>query len=155
MILTLAFMCFCSSGVFLSLYAHYSYSHKTVAIFSMYEFGIMAYDVAVISCIVITLERYISRPWLIEKVQILVWHQHLYCSLIDDLTIRLYGYRIRYLVEGNCKSEDYDCNDNCSQANEARRNFAYHVSHLLTSQLDVIGLSFFLFHVKSILASQF
>ena len=52
----------------------------------MYEFGVMAYDVAIIRCIVAALERYMSHPWLIEKIQILVWHKHLHCSLIDDLT---------------------------------------------------------------------
>ena len=52
----------------------------------MYEFGVMAYDVAIIRCIVAALERYMSNPWLIEKIQILVWHKHLHCSLIDDLT---------------------------------------------------------------------
>ena len=65
---------------------------------------------------VITLERYMSSPWLIEKIQILVWYKHLYCSLIDDLTISLYGYRIRYLVESNCEGEDYNRNNNCPQA---------------------------------------
>ena len=73
----------------------------------MYEFGVMAYDVAIIRCIVAALERYMSHPWLIEKIQILVWHKHLHCSLIDDLTISIYGYRIRYLVESNCEGEDY------------------------------------------------
>ena len=34
----------------------------------MYELGIMAYNVAVIRYIVVTLERYMSRPWLIEKI---------------------------------------------------------------------------------------
>lgn len=104
----------------------------------MYELGIMAYNVAVIRYIVVTLERYMSRPWLIEKVQILIWHKHLHCSLIDDLTISIYGYRIRYLVESNCEGEDYYRNDNRSQADEARRYFAYHVPHLLASQLDII-----------------
>ena len=65
----------------------------------MCEFGIMAYDVAVIRCIVVALKRNVSSSWLIKKIQILVWHKHLHCSLIDDLTISLYGYRIRYLVE--------------------------------------------------------
>jgi len=37
----------------------------------MYELGIMAYDVAVIRSIVVVLERYMSCPWLIEKMQIL------------------------------------------------------------------------------------
>ena len=37
----------------------------------MYEFGVMAYDVAIIRCIVAALERYMSHPWLIEKIQIL------------------------------------------------------------------------------------
>ena len=119
----------------------------------MYEFCIMAYDVAVIRCIIVALERYMSRPWLIEKVQILIWHKHLHYSLIDDLTISLYGYRIRYLVESNCEGKDYDCNDNCPQADEARRNFTYHIPHLLASQLNII--EFFLFHIKSILVSQF
>ena len=64
----------------------------------------MAYDVAVIRCIVVALGRNMSRPWLIEKIQILVWHKYLHCSLIDDLTINLYGYRIRYLVESNCEA---------------------------------------------------
>ena len=59
----------------------------------MYEPGFMACDVAVIRCIIVALERYMSRPWLIEKIQILVWHNHLHCSLIDDLTISIYGYR--------------------------------------------------------------
>ena len=104
----------------------------------MYELGIMAYNVAVIRYIVITLEKYMSRPWLIEKIQILVWHKHLHCSLIDALTISLYGYRIRYLVESNCEGEDYYRNDNRSQADKARRNLAYHVPHLLASQLDII-----------------
>ena len=83
----------------LLLCAHCGYSHKIIAIFPLYEFGVMAYDVAIISCIVAALERYMSHPWLIEKIQILVWHKHLHRSLIDDLTISLYGYRIRYLVE--------------------------------------------------------
>ena len=121
----------------------------------MYELGIMAYNVAVIRYIVVTLERYMSRPWLIEKIQILVWYKHLHRSLIDNLTISLYGYRIRYLVESNCECEDYDRNDNCPQADEARRNLAYHVPHLLASQLDIICFFFFLFHIKSILVSQF
>ena len=121
----------------------------------MYEPGFMACDVAVIRYIVVTLERYMSRPWLIEKIQILIWHKHLHCSLIENLTISLYGYRIRYLVESNCEGEDYYRNDNRSQADEARRNLAYHVPHLLASQLDIICFFFFLFHVKSILVSQF
>lgn len=104
----------------------------------MYELGIMAHDVAVIRCIIVALERYMSRPWLIEKIQILVWHKHLYGSLIDDLAISLYGYRIRYLVKCNCEGEDYNRNDNCPQADEARRNFTYHVPHLLASQFDII-----------------
>jgi len=55
------------------------------------------------------------------------------------------------------KSNDDDSNDNCPQADEARRNFAYHVPHFLTSQLDVINFffSFFLFHIKRALVSQF
>ena len=122
----------------MSLCAHCGYCHKIVAIFPMYELGIMAYDVAVIRCIVVALKRNMSRPWLIEKMQILIWYKHLHCSLIDDLTINLYGYRIRYLVESNCEGEDYYRNDNRSQADEARRNFAYHVPHLLASQLDII-----------------
>ena len=97
----------------------------------------MAYDVAVIRCIIVALERYMSRPWLIEKVQILIWHEHLHYSLIDDLTISIYGYRIRYLVESNYEGEDYYRNDNRSQADEASRNLAYHVPHLLASQLDI------------------
>ena len=56
----------------------------------MYKFGIMAYYVAVIRSIIVALEKYMSSPWLIEKIQILVWHKHLYRSLIDDLTISLY-----------------------------------------------------------------
>ena len=74
----------------LFLCAHCGYSHKIIAIFPMYEFGVMAYDVAIIRCIVAALERYMSHPWLIEKIQILVWHKHLHCSLIDDLTISLW-----------------------------------------------------------------
>ena len=104
----------------------------------MYEPGFMACDVAVIRYNVITLEGFMSSPWLSEKIQILVWHKHLHRSLIDDLTISLYGYRIRYLVESNCEGEDYYRNDNRPQADEARRNLAYHVPHLLTSQLDII-----------------
>ena len=104
----------------------------------MYEFGIIAYDVAVIRCIIVALERYMSRPWLIEKIQILVWHKHLHCSLIENLTISLYGYRIRYLIESDCEGEDYDGNDYSPQADEARRNLAYHVPHLLASQFDII-----------------
>ena len=104
----------------------------------MYEFGIMAYDVAVIRCIVVALERYMSSPWLIEKIQILIWHKHLHCPLIDDLPISLYGYRIRYFVESNCEGEDYNRNDNSPQTDEARRNLAYHVPDLLASQLNVI-----------------
>ena len=65
----------------------------------MYELGIMAYDVAVIRSIVVALERYMSRPWLIEKIQILVWYKYLYRSMINDLNVSLYGYRIRYFVE--------------------------------------------------------
>ena len=53
--------------------------------------------------------------------------------LIDYLTISLYGYRIRYLVESNCEGEDYYRNDNCPQADEERRNFTYHIPHLLTT----------------------
>ena len=36
--------------------------HKIVAIFPMYELDIMAHDVAVIRCISVALERYMSRP---------------------------------------------------------------------------------------------
>ena len=104
----------------------------------MYEFGIMAYDVAVIRCIVVALERNMSCPWLIEKMQILIWYKHLHCSLIENLTISLYGYRIRYLIKSDCEGEDYDGNDYSPQADEARRNLAYHVPHLLASQLDII-----------------
>ena len=86
----------------------------------MYELDFMAYNVAVIRCIVVALKRNVSRPWLIKKIQILVWYKHLHRSLIDDLTISLYGYRIRYLVESNCEGEDYYRNDNRSQADEAR-----------------------------------
>ena len=50
---------------------YYTYSHKIIATFSIYEFGIMAYDIAVIRCIVVALERNMSCPWLIEKMQIL------------------------------------------------------------------------------------
>ena len=117
---------------------YYTYSHKIIATFSIYEFGIMAYDVAVIRCIVVALERNMSCPWLIEKMQILIWYKHLHCSLIENLTISLYGYRIRYLIESDCEGEDYDGNNYSPQADEARRNFAYHVPHLLTSQLDII-----------------
>ena len=46
----------------LSLCAHSGYSHKIVTIFPMYELGIMAHDVAVIRCISVALERYMSRP---------------------------------------------------------------------------------------------
>ena len=104
----------------------------------MYELGIMAYDVAVIRCIVVALKRNVSSSWLIKKIQILVWHKHLYCSLVYNLTISLYRYRIRCLVESNCEGEDYYRNDNRSQADKARRNLAYHVPHLLASQLDII-----------------
>jgi len=51
----------------LSLCTHCGYSHKIVAIIPMYELGIMAYDVAVIRCIVVALERNMSCPWLIVK----------------------------------------------------------------------------------------
>ncbi len=65
----------------------------------MYEFGVMAYDVAIIRCIVAALERYMSHPWLIEKIQILVWDKHLHCSLIDDLTISLWhGFHSRNIL---------------------------------------------------------
>ena len=65
----------------------------------MYEFGVMAYDVAIIRCIVATIEIYMSHPWLIEKIQILVWHKHLHCSLIDDLTISLWhGFHSRNIL---------------------------------------------------------
>ena len=94
--------------------------------------------IAVIRCIVVALERNMSCPWLIEKMQILIWYKHLHCSLIENLTISLYGYRIRYLIESDCEGEDYDGNNYSPQADEARRNFAYHVPHLLTSQLDII-----------------
>ena len=104
----------------------------------MYEFGIMAYDVAVIRCIVVALERNMSCPWLIENMQILIWYKHLHCSLIENLTISRYGYRIRYLIESDCEGDDDDGNDYSPQADEARRNFAYHAPHLLTSQLDII-----------------
>ena len=48
---------------------YYTYSHKIIAPFSIYEFGIMAYDIAVIRCIVVAIERNMSCPWLIEKTQ--------------------------------------------------------------------------------------
>ena len=52
-----------------------------------------------IRCIVAALERYMSHPWLIEKIQILVWHKHLHCSLIDDLTISLWhGFHSRNIL---------------------------------------------------------
>ena len=43
--------------------AHSGYSHKIVTIFPMYELGIMAYDVAVIRCIVVALKRNVSSSW--------------------------------------------------------------------------------------------
>ena len=102
----------------------------------MYEFCIMAYDVAVIRCTVVALERNMSRPWLIEKIQILVRHKHLHCSLIDDLTISLYGYRIRYLVESNCEGEDYYRNDNRSQADEATNSLDANNERSIVENLD-------------------
>ena len=41
----------------LSLCTHCGYSHKIVAVFPMYELGIMAYDVVGIRSIVVALER--------------------------------------------------------------------------------------------------
>ena len=83
----------------LSLCTHCGYSHKIVTIFPMYEPSFIACDVAVTRCIIVALERYMSRPWLIEKIQILVWHKHLHCSLIDDLTISLWhGFHSRNIL---------------------------------------------------------
>ena len=73
-----------------------------------------------------------------HKGTILIWYKHLHCSLIENLTISLYGYRIRYLIESDCEGEDYDGNDYSPQTDEARRNLVNHVPHLLTSQLDII-----------------
>ena len=95
----------------LLLCAHCGYSHKIIAIFPMYEFGVMAYDVAIIRCIVAALERYMSHPWLIEKIQILVWHKHLHCSLIDDLTISLwlgvYNWNILRCITAECGNNSH------------------------------------------------
>ena len=102
----------------------------------MYGLSIMAYNVAVIRYVVITLERYMSSPWLIEKIQILVWHKYLHRSLIDDLTISLYGYRIRYLVESNCEGEDYYRNDNCPQADEATNSLDANNERSIVENLD-------------------
>ena len=95
----------------LLLCAHCGYSHKIIAIFPMYEFGVMAYDVAIIRCIVAALERYMSHPWLIEKIQILVWHKHLHCSLIDDLIISLwlgfYYWNILRCITAECGNNSH------------------------------------------------
>ena len=98
----------------------------------------MASHIKLIRNIIVAFKGNMSCSWLIEEIQILVGHKYLYRSMINNLTVSLYRYRIRCLVESNCEGEDYYRNDNCPQADEARRNLAYHVPHLLASQLDVI-----------------
>ena len=59
-----------------------SYTHL-VAI-TMYELGIMAYDVAVIRCIVVALKRNVSSSWLIKKMCIRDSHQCAQRLLVKD-----------------------------------------------------------------------
>ena len=56
-ILTSAFIYFCSIGEFCLCVLTVAIAIKIVTIFPMYELGIMAYDVAVIRSIVVALER--------------------------------------------------------------------------------------------------
>ena len=115
---------------------HYAYSPKIVAIFLVYKLCAMACHIKLIRNIIIAFKGNMSCSWLIEKI--LVWYKYLNRSMINNLTISLYGYRLRYLVESDCEDKDYDGNDYSPQADEARRNFAYHIPHLLASQLYII-----------------
>jgi len=54
----------------------------------MYEFGIMAYDVAVIRCIVVAIERNMSCPWLKEKTQILKKSQNILCPRLNIVSLQ-------------------------------------------------------------------
>ncbi|CAG9881888.1 hypothetical protein BOVA115_5347 [Bacteroides ovatus] len=54
----------------------------------MYEFGIMAYDVAVIRCIVVAIERNMSCPWLIEKTQILKKTQNILYPRLNIVSLQ-------------------------------------------------------------------
>ena len=116
---------------------HYAYSPKIVAIFLVYKLCAMACHIKLIRNIIVAFKGNMSSSWLIEKIQILVWYKYLYHSMINDLTVSLYGYRIRYFVECDSEGKDYNSNDYSSQTDEARRNFAYHIPHLLTSQLYI------------------
>ena len=62
---------------------------------------------------------------------------------------------MKYLIEGNRESKNYNRDDYNAHSYKERRNVTYHVPHFLTPQLNVIWFSFFLFHLKSVLVSQF
>ena len=104
----------------------------------MYKFCTMTCNIKLIRNIIVAFKGNMSCSWLIEEIQILVGHKYLYRSMINNLTVSFYGYRIRYFVECDSEGYDYDSNDYIPQADEARRNFAYHISHLLASQLYII-----------------
>lgn len=101
---------------------HYAYSPKIVAIFLVYKLCAMACHIKLIRNIIVAFKGNMSSSWLIEKIQILVWYKYLYHSMINDLTVSLYGYRIRYFVECDSEGKDYNSNDYSSQTDEARRN---------------------------------
>ena len=98
----------------------------------------MACHIKLIRNIIVAFKGNMSCFWLFEEIQILVWYKYLYRSMINNLTVSLYGYRIRYFVECDSEGKDYDSNDYSPQADETRRNFAYHIPHLLASQLYII-----------------
>lgn len=73
----------------------------------MYKFCTMTCNIKLIRNIIVAFKGNMSCSWLIEEIQILVGHKYLYRSMINNLTVSFYGYRIRYFVESNCEGEDY------------------------------------------------
>ncbi len=45
---------------------------------------------------------------------------------------------VKYLIEGNRESKNYNRDDYRTHTNQTRRNFANDVPHLLASQLDIV-----------------
>ena len=55
----------------------------------------MASHIKLIRNIIVAFKGNMSCSWLIEEIQILVGHKYLYRSMINNLTVSFYGYRIR------------------------------------------------------------
>ncbi|MCW4076534.1 hypothetical protein [Segatella copri] len=71
-------------------------------------------------------------------IQVIRWYRMQCYDGTDSCAIVVPIRRYCHLIESDCEGDDDDGNDYSPQADEARRNFAYHAPHLLTSQLDII-----------------